>query len=333
MIAVIGCGRWGTFLAWYHAEILKQEVILLGPNEENESYLELKETRKNGYLELPENVTLSCDQANAIKEAEMVFISIHSQDLRSLCRNMDRTNLQGKSFVLAMKGIEKESGKRLTEVFQEEISEARVGIFVGPGHVEEMVRHVPTCMVVDSPDPIYREELQQKMNSSLIRVYEGTDIIGNEIGAAAKNVIGIAAGYFDGLELYQLKGALMARSCYEVGKIIRAMGGDFITAYGLSHLGDYEATLFSKHSKNRQYGESLARKEPITWYAEGVETCAALYQIIEKNHIDAPIISAVYQVVFENKSYEEMIDSIFSRSSKTEFSTELLFPINKKDFS
>lgn len=324
MIAVIGCGRWGTFLAWYHAEIMGREVVLLGPDEENPDYKKLKETRKNEYLTLPNNLKLSCDQKAAVRDADYVFISIHSQNLRELCRGMNPEDVAKQNFVLAMKGIEKDTGKRLTEVFLEEQPGARVGIFVGPGHVEEMVRGVPSCMVVDSPDEVYRKELLELMNSSLIRVYEGTDIIGNEIGAAAKNVIGIAAGYFDGLELRQLKGALMARGCYEVGRIIRAMGGNFITAYGLSHLGDYEATLFSPHSKNRMYGEYLAKNEPITWYAEGVETCAAIHGITESLNIDAPIIDAVYKVLFENVPYEELIHSIFERSSKMEFTDEIL---------
>lgn len=325
MVAIIGCGRWGTFLAWYHAEIMGHDVVLLGPNEKNPTFKELKETRKNQYLTLPEKVTLSCDQRSAIREAEYVFISIHSQDLRALCREMKLEEVKNKKFVLAMKGIEKETGKRLTEVFSEELSDVSVGIFVGPGHVEEMVRGVPSCMVVDSADDEYRRELLELMNSQLIRVYEGTDIVGNEIGAAAKNVIGIAAGYFDGMELRQLKGALMARGCYEVGRIIRAMGGNFITAYGLSHLGDYEATLFSPHSKNRLYGEYLAKNLSVNWYAEGVETCAALHQITMKHEIDAPIIDAIYKVLFENMAYEEMIHSIFERSSKMEFTDEI-FP-------
>lgn len=325
MIAVIGCGRWGTFLAWYHAEIMGRDVVLLGPDEENATYKELKETRRNQYLTLPDKVTLSCDQPQAIRDAEYVFISIHSQDLRALCRGMNPDDIRGKQFVLAMKGIEKDTGKRLTEVFYEERPEAKVGIFVGPGHVEEMVRGVPSCMVVDSSDTAYRHQLMELMNSKLIRVYEGTDIVGNEIGAAAKNVIGIAAGYMDGLSLHQLKGALMARGCYEVGRIIRTMGGNFITAYGLSHLGDYEATLFSTHSKNRMYGEYLAEKKPIDWYAEGVETCAAIHKLAKENAIDIPIIDAIYKVLFQDASYEEMINSIFERSSKSEFTDEI-FP-------
>jgi glycerol-3-phosphate dehydrogenase (NAD(P)+) len=322
MIAVVGAGRWGVFLAWYCAAELGAEVVLLGRDEASASYKRLLETRRNSFLELPENVRLSCDKTE-IKSADYIIISIHSQDLRQYLRNSAEV-LRGRKVILCMKGLEIHTGKRLTEVFSEEVGEDPAGVLVGPGHVQELTAGVPTCMVADSSKEGYKDELCGLFNSSLIRVYKGSDLIGNEIGAAAKNVIGIAAGFLDGMGLGQLKGALMARGCYEIGKIIRAAGGNFISAYGLAHLGDYEATLFSQHSQNRKHGEYLALGKKIGWHAEGVETCRAFYEFAGKYNIDIPIITVVYKALFGGEDVPPLIDALFYRDIKHEFMPDLL---------
>ena len=149
-----------------------------------------------------------------------------------------------------MKGIEISTGRRLSQIVSDGLEgNNNVAVWLGPGHVEEFYRGVPNCMVIDSTKEIVKDMLIRDFYSDLIRFYYGTDLIGNEIGAAAKNVIGIAAGMLDGLDLSSLKGALMSRGTSEIAKLIVAMGGKASTVYGLCHLGDYEATLFSEHSK------------------------------------------------------------------------------------
>lgn len=324
MIAVIGTGRWGSFQAWYFSRILSHDVTLVGRNESSSSYIQLQKTRTNDFLTLPESVKFSCDAEDTIKKCEYVVMAIHAQDLRRYLKSFPNHIWDNKKIILCMKGLEIGTGKRLSEIVHEENPLTLCGIFVGPGHVQELSNNIPTCQVVDSDNIQYRKELQNLMSSHLIRVYEGNDIIGNEIGAALKNVIGLAAGYLDGLGLKQLKGALMARGCYEVGKIIKQSGGMFLSAYGLSHLGDYEATLFSPHSNNRKYGEYIATNKNITWHAEGVQTCEAIYSVIQSLSIDAPIITAIYKVLFENMSTNELLDTIFSRENKMEFMDDII---------
>ncbi len=138
-----------------------------------------------------------------------------------------------------------------------------LAVWVGPGHVQDFLAGVPNCMVIDSDDRALTERIVEQFQSELLRLYIGTDLIGTEIGAAAKNVMGIAAGLLDGKGLSSLKGALMARGAREIARLIRAMGGNELSAYGLCHLGDYEATLFSPHSHNRRFGEAVARGEAV----------------------------------------------------------------------
>lgn len=130
-------------------------------------------------------------------------------------------------------------------------------------------------MVIDSENEKLKVSLVDAFRSDLIRFYYGSDLLGTEIGAAAKNVMGIAAGVLD-VVCVPLKGPLMSRGAREVARLIKAMGGDERSAYGLAHLGDYETTLFSPYSHNRKYGEMLAKGQRFEKLAEGVTTSAAM---------------------------------------------------------
>ena len=140
-------------------------------------------------------------------------------------------------------------------------------------------------MVIDSDSDEYKNRLIGEFSSDLIRFYYGKDLIGNEIGAAAKNVIGIAAGMLDGKGLSSLKGALMSRGTREVARLITALGGNELSAYGLCHLGDYEATLFSQFSHNRMYGERFVKGEQYDSLAEGYYTVKAILGQIGRAHV------------------------------------------------
>lgn len=318
-ISVLGCGRWGTFLAWYSNKI--GHNVLLWGREQSENYLSLKENRKNGYLELPEDVALSSSLEDAVSHAEIIIISISSQQLRPFAHQLSM--MQGicdKTFVLCMKGLESSSGKRLSQVFCEEAGEdIKLVVWVGPGHVQDFIKGIPNCMVISSKNVETTKKVVNVFNSDLIRFYYGQDLIGNEIGASSKNVIGIAAGMLDGLNYTSLKGALMARGTREISRLVRAMGGDEITIYGLSHLGDYEATLFSQHSHNRKFGEAFVRGERFEKLAEGVYTVKALMELSKQYNVELPISNAVYEIIHEGRDASETLLSLFLRPVKFEF--------------
>ena len=181
------------------------------------------------------------------------------------------------------------------------------------------MKKVPSAAVIDSYEPETQDRVIKFMQSNLIRFYYGTDIIGNQTGAALKNVIGLAAGILDGLGWYGLKGALMARAPVEVGRLIAFKGGNPNSVYGLAHLGDYEATLFSRNSHNRMFGELFAKGEPYDRLAEGVYTLKAVKAIADKENIDMPICQALYKVIYEKADIKETIKELFDRSLKKEF--------------
>jgi glycerol-3-phosphate dehydrogenase (NAD(P)+) len=183
-------------------------------------------------------------------------------------------------------------------------------------------------MVIDSSNDQLKRYLADNFKSNLIRFYYGDDLIGTEVGAAAKNVLGIVAGVLDGSGYPSLKGPLMSRGAYEVARLIAALGGNERSAYGLAHLGDYETTLFSPYSNNRKYGEMLAKGTKFDKLAEGVMTAKAMKMLGEKYGLDLPITNAVYEACFLTNAFEsgdgakncmQIILKLFERQTKCEF--------------
>ncbi len=311
-ISVLGCGRWGTFLAWY-ANKIGHNVTLWG-RESSKNYSKLNETRGNDYLTLPSEVILSNSLEKSISSAEFIIISISAQELRSLTHQIQRLQTTNKIFILCMKGLEASSGKRLSQVFNEEIDKnIDLGIWVGPGHVQDYIENIPNCMVIDSEDFTITQKIVTAFSSDLIRLYYGQDLIGNEIGAASKNVMGIAAGMLDGLHYSSLKGALMARGTKEMSRLVHAMNGNAVTIYGLSHLGDYEATLFSMHSHNRKFGQAFVTGEPFEKLAEGVATVQSLKYLAKEYQVEMPICNALYDILFHHTDPKETLLHLFLR--------------------
>lgn len=315
-ISVLGCGRWGSFIAWYLHKIGHQVTSWGLP--ESPEYQRLAKEHKNDVISFDPDLTISCDLSYAVQNAEVIIISISSQALRSFLPKVVEAGLEDQPIVLCMKGIEETTGLRLSQIVRE-FATNPVAVWVGPGHVQDFAAGIPNCMVIDSKNDEIKRMLVHEFSSELIRFYFGTDLIGNEVGAASKNVIGIAAGMLDGLGLVSLKGALMSRGTREISRLIGAMGGNPISAYGLCHLGDYQATLFSPHSHNRRFGELYIQGKPYDKLAEGVSTARAMVRLGEEYRVDLPICQTVNNIVTHQKNPQEALSALFLRSLKEEF--------------
>ena len=316
--SVLGCGRWGSFITWY---LSSQGLQTLEWGRENsQSFKVLKETGKNEYVKLNSEVLLTSDLKQAVDFADVIIISIKSQGLRGLAEKVKALGGDKKTIVLCMKGLEEDTGKRLTEIMIETgYDKQKLCVWVGPGHIQEFTQGKPNCMVIDGYDESLVKSLAKTLKSNLIRFYYGEDIVGSEIGAAAKNVMGIAAGVLDGGGFKSLKGALMARGAREVSRLIKAMGGNELSAYGLCHLGNYETTLFSEFSNNRRFGEELYRGIKFDKLAEGVYTAKAMMVLAQKYKVELPITQAVYNIVYENHDPLAELLTLFGRKNVTEF--------------
>ena len=317
-ITVIGCGRWGAFIAKYLSDA-GHAVTLYGRAGSRKTE-ELLSTRRNALMALPDAVKLETSLSSALSGAEILVVSIPSQNLRGLLRDLAAEPVLPGTLVLCMKGLEMGSGKRLSTVAAEELgARVKVAVWLGPGHVQAFCAGVPNCMVIDSDDEGTKTALVDAFSGELIRFYYGQDLTGNEIGAAAKNVVGVAAGFLDGLGVPSLKGALMSRGTHEIARLIGAVGGNPNSAYGLCHLGDYEATLFSPYSHNRAFGEAFARGESYAELAEGYYTVRALTALADSVGVDLPICQGVENVLYRGVSVGDCVKQLFGRTLKKEF--------------
>ncbi|MDR1736852.1 MAG: glycerol-3-phosphate dehydrogenase [Oscillospiraceae bacterium] len=328
-ITVYGSGRWASFLAWY-ASSAGHSALLCGRGG-SASYESLKETRRNAFLKLPDSVSFTSDPLEAWEFSDIALVAIGAQQLRSFCETLkdavpalsraaEAGEGAGKTFVLCMKGLEENTGLRLTQVLNETLCGAvDAAVWVGPGHPQDFVGGVPNCMLIDSVSSALTRRLADALASPLIRFYYGEDLIGAEVGAAAKNVVGIAAGMLDGLDVGALKGVLMARGAREVSRLVGALGGSELTVYGICHLGDYQATLFSPYGHNRAFGECIVKELPYPYLAEGAATAFSLLRLSEQTGVELPICQAVARVIRREMPPRDILSGLFSRSTKAEF--------------
>ncbi len=270
-ISVLGCGRWGSFIAWYLNSI-GNEVYSWGP-EDGYSYQILKKTGRNEYVALDKKITLTCNLREAVEHADVIVISIGAQGLREFIPKILPYTREEQNFILCMKGIEVDTGKRLSEVMIESgVAYDHIAVWVGPGHIQSFVRGEPNCMVIDSANDKLKRKLADSFKSNLIRFYYGNDLIGTEIGAAAKNVMGIAAGALDAI-CPSLKGPLITRGAREVATLIKAMGGNELSAYGLAlpiRITVNTGKIWQKDSGSKNWRKGLQRPRRCVCSAKNI---------------------------------------------------------------
>ncbi|HLD27856.1 MAG TPA: NAD(P)-binding domain-containing protein [Patescibacteria group bacterium] len=309
-VGILGAGRWGSTLAWVQARA-GREVILW--NRRDKFLKELLNNRQNKYFKLPGNVKITGELKEALS-GEVVFISIRAQHFKDLCLKLKREVFPGnKLFILAMKGLEEKSGRRLSEIFNKNFPGNPLAFLAGPGHPQELSKNIPTAMTVAVQKPADLAKAVRYCQTGLIKIFPSSDFIGVETGAALKNIMGLAGGIMAGLNKPSFKSYLLTRGPLEVGRLIKALGGRPQTAFGLSHLGDYGATVFSGFSHNHKAGELWVKKRKLSTEAEGVPTVKAVNLLIKKHKLDLPICSAVYKILYQKAKPEFLIKSLMDR--------------------
>ena len=305
-ITVLGCGRWGSFLAWYFHNI-GYEVLLWGRST-SEKFKVLSTIRENAYVKLSKEVVLSNSLSSALDFSDVIVIAIKEQSLRDLMKSITTLNYCNKTFVLCMKGIENQTCKRLSEVVYEHVGElAKIAIMIGPGQPSDIIKGIPTCMLIDSIDRSVSESLAERFNSDLINIKVGNDLIGNEIGSAVNKLIGIAGGILDELGCSSLKGPLMVAGTREIAMLIESLGGKSVSAYGLCCLGDYQASLFSEHSNSVAFGRSIVKNENFQNHAPGAFTAKTVIELVKNNNIEMPILLLTSQIIMKIEDYHKIV--------------------------
>ena len=323
-ITILGAGAWGTSLArllckgnhqvtlWGHVAAWLDEIRHSGRNE-----------RFLPGINLPPSLILQPDLAAAIAGAEGLVVAVPSQPFREVTRNLaDYTG-----FVVSVtKGIEYQTGLTMCGVLAETAPQAKAAALSGPTFAIEVARDVPTAMVVASRDPETANRVQQLFNRPAFRVYTSPDLLGVEMGGALKNVIAIAAGVSDGLGFGDnSKAALVTRAVVEIRRLGVACSAQPETFTGLSGLGDLMVTCFSRHSRNRGFGERVGKGEKpadiaasMLAVAEGYPTARSAYQLARKLNVVTPVIDEVFSTLYEGKNPGEAVRSLMSRDLKPE---------------
>jgi glycerol-3-phosphate dehydrogenase (NAD(P)+) len=329
-ITVLGAGSWGTALAMVLAN--NNHDCLLWSHRENQAMeINFEHTNKK-YLPntiLPNNLRATNDFGIAITHATTIIIAVPTKAIREVCQEMKDLLTEKKLLVHVSKGIEPNSLKRISEMIEEELPTNLVEAIVvlsGPSHAEEVVLHHPTTITAASENLKAAKKIQDLFMNNSFRVYTNDDVIGVEIGAALKNVIGLAAGIVDGLGYGDnAKAALITRGLAEISRLGISLGAEAYTFSGLTGMGDLIATCTSVHSRNWKAGNLLGKGatleavlEEVGMVVEGVRTTKAAYQLAQKQQVSMPITEALYSVLFENVNPKEAVDNLMMRTKKHE---------------
>ena len=332
-ISVLGAGTWGTALAILLAENKHDVTIWSKLQVEIENLGKNRDSIKNlpGAI-LSDEIHLTTDLDEALLEQEIIIIAVASIYVREAARSIAKKVPHGTIIVNVAKGIEETTLKTLSEVIEEEIPQAEVAVLSGPSHAEEVSRKIPTSIVAGAKKKMVAEKVQDAFMNDFFRVYTSSDVVGIELGASLKNVIALAAGVVDGMQLGDnTKAALMTRGIAEISRLGIAMGGKYETFAGLSGMGDLIVTCTSKHSRNRNAGYLIGQgktvreaMEEVGQVVEGILSAKAAYKLGQKYGVELPIVEQINKVLFEEKSVNDAIYALLVRQ-KTEEHNSLVW--------
>ncbi len=322
-IAVLGGGAWGTALALTAARA-GREVVLWARDGATVAAIN---QRSENPRHLPGIVLAprirATDMPVDIAGADAIVLAVPAQEIRNVATMLAGKSMRGTPVVISAKGIERGTGKRLSEVVAEMLPDAEAVVLSGPSFALDVARGLPTAVTIAARDGALALTLCHAFGSASFRPYAENDIVGVEIGGAVKNVFAIAAGVVVGAGLgASAQAALTARGFAELRRFGAAHGARSETLMGLSGLGDLVLTCSSPQSRNFSYGRAIGESgAPLrTPHAlvEGIATAAVVREIARKHDIAMPISEAVASVLEGSTSVSEVVESLMNRPLRTE---------------
>ncbi len=327
-VTVIGAGSWGTALAnllslrglkvqfWGRdAELMEQIRV----TRRNERYLP--------ELALPEDIVVTAD-LTALEPADMLVFVVPSKAVRSTAELVAKSGAASKARVLVScaKGIELETGRRMSELIGESIPGVPLAILTGPNHAEEVANRLATAAVVACADDEIAKAVQHCFTLPFFRTYTSDDVTGAEWAGAMKNPYAIAAGIARGLKLGDNAiAALITRALAEMVRLGVAEGGKVETFYGLSGVGDLMTTCYSAHSRNHRVGLQLGQGRSLEdilsgtrMVAEGVLNTASLHRAAKEKGVRMPLLDEIHAILHEGKPAKEVMRALLSRDPRPE---------------
>jgi glycerol-3-phosphate dehydrogenase (NAD(P)+) len=328
-ITILGDGAWGTTLAILLAEnghnvsvwsAFPEHLKELDKKRENKKYL--------SGIKIPQSINFEKDLSIAIEKSDWIVFAIPSKFFRSVANQIKETKipLKRKVFINVAKGLEQKTFKRMTEVLKEELGSVQVAVLSGPTIAIEVAKKMPAIIVVASANKKTAKDIQEIFSNDYFRVYTSSDVVGVEISGPLKNIIAVVAGISDGLGFgANTKAAILTRGIVEIQRLGQKLGAKRKTFSGIAGLGDLSTTCISPESRNRTFGERIAKGESLEkilkttdGIIEGVTTSEAVYQLSKKYKVDMPLARGVYQMIYEKKSPKEAVRELMQRKKKAE---------------
>lgn len=328
-ICYLGAGSWGFCLAYLLASKGYKVTVWTG----NQTLCD----RLNDFHEHPtlpgqvphENMSFTTDLARALQGADMIVESVTSKGVRPIFHKIRDIGIPKVPIVLTSKGIEQNSGLILPEVALEvlgEDSKKLIAMVSGPSFATEVIRGLPTSVVASAWDKKVMDETCDAFTTDTFRVYPNQDLIGVAYGGALKNIIAIACGISEGLNLgFSSKAALITRGLHEIKKLACARGAKSETMSGLAGLGDVCLTASSLISRNFRFGHLIAQgltpeeaQQKIGMVVEGAYTAVSALQLSQLLKVDMPITEIVWRIIYENMKPQEAVSALMLRVVKEE---------------
>lgn len=329
-LAVLGAGSWGTALA---AQATRNGVATVLWGRDAEAIGQMQETRCNARylpgLALPESLQYSTDLARTVGEADLVLIVVPSHAFSGTVRKIAPLLRPGVGVAWATKGFEPGSGRFLHEVAREAFGDSvPLAIVTGPSFAREVTAGLPTAVTAHSDDPDFAQQVARTLHGPVFRVYTGNDMLGAELGGAMKNVLAVATGVADGMQLgLNARAGLITRGLNEMQQLNAALGGRPETLMGLAGLGDLVLTCTGDLSRNRRLGLALGQGRSVAeavkeigQVVESIQTADEVMRLANRHGLDLPISAQVQRVLHGEITPEEGLRWLMARVQKSEFS-------------
>jgi glycerol-3-phosphate dehydrogenase (NAD(P)+) len=327
-ITVLGAGSWGTALA-IRLAVNHNNTCLWGHEPEVMATLE-RERQNRQFLpgiSFPEQLAIEADLSVAVRQGRDLLIAVPSHALREVLTRAAPALESGSRIAWATKGLENRSGKFMHEVLEEVLgTRYPAAVLSGPTFAQEVAAGLPTALTVASNNPPFANALASRLHGKTMRVYTSDDIIGVQLGGTVKNVLAIAAGISDGLQLgANSRAALITRGLAEIIRLGDALGARRETLMGLAGVGDLILTCTDDQSRNRRLGLALGRGTPleiairdIGQVVEGFNTAHEVVRLARHYKVDMPISEQVFRVLHESLSPGEAVHNLLARELKAE---------------
>lgn len=329
-ISVLGAGAWGTALAISLAP--RHQVTLWARDAQQIDAMQQARSNQRYLpdLSFPAALNLTADLDRALHDAELLIVAVPVSSLRGMLQRIASAPAV-RPVIWLCKGFEAQTSQLPHQIVAETLPAVFPrAVLSGPSFAQEVARGLPTALTLASEDIGFAQRMAQALHHSRLRIYSSADVVGVEVGGAIKNVLAIAAGISDGLQLgFNARAALLTRGLAEMTRLGLRLGGKAETLGGLSGAGDLILTCTGDLSRNRQVGMLLAQQRALPnilselgHVAEGVYTAREVHQIAQRLGVEMPICEAAYRVLYEQLAADKATENLLSRQPSDEFATD-----------